>query len=85
MRRGFFSITNVKTHIKHFCKRELWVDARGGHAKHELNARAYRQLVLKVNGIETTFTGAFHMDRAPMTLLGTTSCLLAHVACAMWG
>jgi hypothetical protein len=69
---AFYSITNVKTHTKHFCKKELWADARGGHATHERNARAYRQLVLKVNGIETTFTGALHMDRAPMTLLGTT-------------
>jgi hypothetical protein len=72
MRRGFFSMTNVKTHTKHFCKKELWADARSGHAKHERNARARQQLVLKVNGIDTTFTGAFHMDRAPMTLLGTT-------------
>jgi len=71
MRRGLFSITNVKTHTKHFCKKELWVDARCGRAKHERDDRAYRQLVLKVNGTDTTFTGAFHMDRAPMTLLGT--------------
>jgi hypothetical protein len=40
-------------------------------AKLEHSARAYQQLVLKVNSIDTTFTGAFHMDRAPMTLLGT--------------
>jgi hypothetical protein len=26
---------------------------------------------LKVNGMDSTFTGAFHMDRASMTLLGT--------------
>jgi hypothetical protein len=68
MRRGLFSITNVKTHTKHFCK-ELWVDARC--AKHQRHDHAYRQLVLKVNGMDTTFTGGFHMDRAPMTLLGT--------------
>jgi hypothetical protein len=40
MRRGFFSITNVKTHTKHFRKKELWADARGDHVKHERHDRA---------------------------------------------
>jgi hypothetical protein len=75
VRRGFFSIINVKTHTKHFCRKELWEDARSDHVKHKPNARAYRQLVLKVNSIDTTFTSTFHMDGAPMTLLGTTDSL----------
>jgi hypothetical protein len=71
MQRGIFSITNVKTHTKYFCKKELWADAKGAKICHERNDRSYRQLSLRVNGKDTTFTGAFHMDRAPMTLLGT--------------
>jgi hypothetical protein len=33
---------------------------------------AYRELILNINGKNTTLHGAFHMDKAPMTLLGTT-------------
>jgi hypothetical protein len=40
MLRGLFSITNVKTHTKFFCKRELWADARGEKATHDRNDRA---------------------------------------------
>jgi hypothetical protein len=71
MSRGIFSITNVKTHTKYFCKKELWADAKGAKMGHERNDRSYRQLRLRVNGKDTTFTGAFHMDKAPITLLGT--------------
>jgi hypothetical protein len=77
MRRGLFSITNVKTHTKHFCKKELWADARGSRSKHERNDRAYRQLVLKVDGTDIRFVGAFHMDKRPMTLLGTVGSMEA--------
>jgi hypothetical protein len=69
--RGLFCIVNVKLQTKHFCKRELWADARGNRRTHERNDRAYRELKLKVNGKEAMFTGAFHMDRRPMTLLAT--------------
>jgi hypothetical protein len=71
MRRDIFSITNVKTHTKYFCTKELWADARGDKQCHEHNDRAYRQLIFRVNGKDITFVGAFHMDRAPMMLLGT--------------
>jgi hypothetical protein len=71
MSRGIFSITNVKTHTKYFCKKELWADSKGAKMGHERNDRSYQQLCLRVNGKDTTFTGAFHMDKAPMTLLGT--------------
>jgi hypothetical protein len=71
MRRDIFSITNVKTHTKYFCKKELWADARGDKQCHKRNDRAYRQLIFCVNGKDITFVGAFHMDRAPMTFLGT--------------
>jgi hypothetical protein len=30
---------------------------------------AYRELILNINGKNTTLHGAFHMDKAPMTLL----------------
>jgi hypothetical protein len=69
--RGLFCIVNVKLQTKRFCKRELWADARGKCRTHERNNRAYRYLQLKVNGKETTFTGALHMDKKPMTLLAT--------------
>jgi hypothetical protein len=71
--RGLFCIVNVKLQTKHFCKKKLWADARGNHSTHNRNARAYRQLRMKVNGKEATFTGAFHMDKKPMTLLATGS------------
>jgi hypothetical protein len=68
--RGWFKITNVKTHTKHFCKKELWADARSDRRNHERNDRAYRQVTLRPAGKEISFTAAFHMDKA-MTLLGT--------------
>jgi len=71
IQRGIFSITNVKRHTKFFCKDLLWEDARGTRRTHQRNDRAYRQLQLQVNGKVTTFVGAFHMDKRPMTLLGT--------------
>jgi hypothetical protein len=70
MKRGLFSILNVKNQTKHFCKEQLWADA-GGKKNHKRNDRAYRQLVMNVNGKDTTFTGAFHMDKKQMTLLAT--------------
>jgi hypothetical protein len=67
LQRNIYCITNVKLQTKHFCKRQLWADARGTRATHERNDRAYRQPTLKVNGKDTKFTGAFHMDRnAPL-------------------
>jgi hypothetical protein len=71
LQRGLYSITNVKAHTKHFCKKELWADARGNRNGHQRNDRAYRELKLAVKGKEVSFVGAFHMDKAPMTLLGT--------------
>jgi hypothetical protein len=71
LQRNIHCITIVKLQTKNFCKRELWADARGARAKHEHNDRTYRQLTLKVNGKDTKITGAFHMDRKPMTLLST--------------
>jgi hypothetical protein len=71
MQRGLFSITNVKTHTKYFCKKELWADARGEKATHDRNDRAFRQLNMNVNGEDINFTGAFHMDRRQMTLLSS--------------
>jgi hypothetical protein len=35
--RGWFSITNVNTHTKHFCKKELWADARSDRRTHDRN------------------------------------------------
>jgi hypothetical protein len=70
MKRGLFSILNIKTQTKFFCKDALWADA-GGKRNHKRNDRAYRQLVINVNGRDTTFVGAFHMDRKQMTLLAT--------------
>jgi hypothetical protein len=72
MRRGWYCITNVKTHTKHFCKKELWADALGDKRKHQRDDRAYWELVLNIDGKRTTFHAAFHMDKAAMTLLGTT-------------
>jgi hypothetical protein len=69
LQRNIYCITNIKLHTKHFCKRELWADARGTRATHERSDRAYCQLTLKVNGKDTKFSGAFHMDRKPTTLL----------------
>jgi hypothetical protein len=69
LKRGFFSITNVKTQTRNFCKKELWADAGG--KPWERDSRAYRQVTLQVAGRRVTFTGAFHMDKKPMTLLGT--------------
>jgi hypothetical protein len=69
LKRGFFSITNVKTQTKHFGKKDLWADAGG--KPWACDVRAYRQVTLQVAGKETTFTGAFHMDKQPMTLLST--------------
>jgi hypothetical protein len=65
--RGLFCIVNVKLQIKRFCKKELCADARGNHRTGERNAKAYWKLRMKVNGKEATFTGAFHMDKKPMT------------------
>jgi hypothetical protein len=72
MQRGLYSILNVKTHTKNFCKKELWAAARGERRHHARNDRAYRQLSMQIQGKSTIFTGAFHMDKRPMTLLGTT-------------
>jgi hypothetical protein len=75
VKRGFFSITNAKLQNKHFCKKELWADAGGKPCARD--KRAYRQVIFRqpasvqVAGKEVTFTGAFHMDKKPMTLLGT--------------
>jgi hypothetical protein len=71
MRREWYCITNVKTHTKHFCKKQLWAEALGNKRKHECNERAYRELILNIDGKVTTLSAAFHMDKAPMTLLGT--------------
>jgi hypothetical protein len=69
--RGLFCIVNFKQQSKHFCKRELWADARGTRLMHMRNDRAYRRLQMRVNGKGATFIGAFHMDKRPMTLLST--------------
>jgi hypothetical protein len=61
----------VKTHTKYFCKKELWADAKGAKIGHERNDRSYQQLRLRVNRKDATFTCTFHMNKAPMTLLGT--------------
>jgi hypothetical protein len=73
MQRGLYSILNVKTHTKNFCKKELRAAARGEHRNHAHNDMAYRQIPsMQIQGKSTIFTGAFHMDKRPMTLLGTT-------------
>jgi hypothetical protein len=69
---GLYCITNVKTHTNHFCKKELRKDALGRKRNHERKDRAYRELILTITGKDTTLHGAFHMEKAPMTLLGTT-------------
>jgi hypothetical protein len=69
-KRGFFSITNVKLQTRNFCKKELWADAGG--KPWQRDARAYRQTTVHIEGKEVTFVAAFHMDKAPMTLLATT-------------
>jgi hypothetical protein len=69
--RGISSIVNVKTHTKYFCKQQLWEDARGESNTHERDDRAYRQLELVINSRKTRIVGAFHMDKRPMTLVGT--------------
>jgi hypothetical protein len=61
LKRGFFSITNVKIQTKHFCKKKLWADAGGKPWAGDV--RTYRQVTLQVAGKEATFTGAFHMDK----------------------
>jgi hypothetical protein len=71
MQRGLHSIVNVKTQTKYFCKKDLWESARDGRRHYERDDRAYRQCSLPVNNKSTTFTAAFHMDKALMTLLGT--------------
>jgi hypothetical protein len=43
----------------------------GGKRNHKGNDRAYRQLVINVNGRDTTLVGAFHMGKKQMTLLAT--------------
>jgi hypothetical protein len=68
-KRDIYRIMNVKLQTKHFCKQELWADARGEQAVHTHNDCADRQLTMKVNGRNMAFTGAFHMDKRPMTLL----------------
>jgi hypothetical protein len=46
----------------------MWADAGGKPwARDE---RACRQVTLQVAGKEVTITGAFHMDKKPMCLLG---------------
>jgi hypothetical protein len=35
--RGWYCITNVKTHTNHFCKKELCKDALGSKRNHEHN------------------------------------------------
>jgi hypothetical protein len=69
LKRGFFSISNVKIQTKHFCMKELWADAGGKPWARDV--RAYRQVTLREAGKEATFTGAFHMNKQHMTLLGT--------------
>jgi hypothetical protein len=69
--RGWYCIANVKTHTNHFCKKELWKNAPGNKRNHERNDRAYRELILTITGKNTTLHDAFHMEKAPMTLLGT--------------
>jgi hypothetical protein len=77
MMRNLFSICNVKTHTKFFCKKELWASARGQRRvsaqfqEFQRNDRAYRQMKMQVNNKRTIYKGAFHMDRELMTLLGT--------------
>jgi hypothetical protein len=71
-KRDCYSIMNVKLQTEHFCKRELWAGARGEKAEHKRHDRAYRQLTMKGNGRNMAFTGAFHMDKKPITLLCTT-------------
>jgi hypothetical protein len=44
------SVCNVKTHTKHFCKKELWADAKGDKASFKQNDRAYRVLQLHFGG-----------------------------------
>jgi hypothetical protein len=29
LQKRLYSVCNVKTHTKHFCKKELWADAKG--------------------------------------------------------
>jgi hypothetical protein len=70
--RGLHSIVNVKTQTKYFCKKDLWEDARDGLSHYKCDDRAYRQVSLPVNSKSTTFTAAFHTDKAPVTLLGTS-------------
>jgi hypothetical protein len=65
--QGLFSITNVKQQIKNFCKKELWADARSERCTHQRDDRAFRQVTLQLPGKSVTFTGAFHMDKQPMT------------------
>lgn len=48
------------------------MDVLQGKAVHECNDRSYRQLDVLVNGKKVRFVGAFHMDKKPMALLGTT-------------
>jgi hypothetical protein len=71
MQRGPYSILNAKTNMKYFCKKELWAAARGKRRNHARNDRVYHQLSMQIQGRSTTFTGAFHMDKRPMTLLRT--------------
>jgi hypothetical protein len=68
MRRQWYCITSVKTHTKHFCKKERWEDVLGNKRNHD---RAYRELILNINGKNTTLHDAFHKVKAPMALLGT--------------
>jgi hypothetical protein len=53
-----YCITNVKIHTKHFCKKEMWESALGNKRNHEHNDRAYRNLILNING-----TGVHHPPR----------------------
>jgi hypothetical protein len=69
VRQEWYCNTNVKTNIKHFCKKELWEDALGNKRNHECNDRANRELILNIIGRNITRHGAFHKDEAPMTLL----------------
>jgi hypothetical protein len=63
--RGWYCITNVKTHTKHVCKKELWKDALGCMRNGDRNDGANRELILNITGMHTTLHGAFHHGQGP--------------------
>jgi hypothetical protein len=79
-KRDISSITNVKTHTKHFCKKEHWADAPGARLTHQCNDGAYQSLTMQVNG---------HRLRRHLTCGGQNAhdtaglCWWAHTVCAM--